>query len=74
LEIGLMQEIERLVKMANQIADNFRFHDDAAGRTADHLQRFWAPSMRQKLQEYGSAGGEALQPAAREALQRLAAG
>ena len=69
-----MQEIERLVKMANQIADNFRFHDDAAERTADHLQRFWAPSMRQKLQEYRSAGGEALQPAAREALQQMAGG
>ena len=27
-----MQEIERLVKMANQIADNFAFHGDAAAR------------------------------------------
>ena len=69
-----MQEVERLVKMANQIADNLGFHDDAEERIVDHLQRFWAPSMRQKLQEYRSAGGEALQPAAREALQRLAGG
>ena len=38
-----MQEIEHLVKMANQIADNFSFHGDAEERTANHLRRFWAP-------------------------------
>lgn len=66
-----MQEIERLVKMANQIADNFGFHDDAIERTADHLQRFWAPSMRQKLLEYHADGGDGLRQAVREALRRL---
>jgi hypothetical protein len=44
-----MQDVQRLVKMANQIADNFGFHDDTVARTADHLRRFWAPSMRDKL-------------------------
>jgi formate dehydrogenase subunit delta len=67
-----MQEIERLVKMANQIADNFSFHDDVAERTADHLQRFWAPSMRRKILEYHAQGGDGLGPAVREALGRLA--
>lgn len=67
-----MQEIEHLVKMANQIADNFSFHADAAERTADHLQRFWAPSMRQQLLEYDSAGGEGLQPLLQRALRQLA--
>ena len=67
-----MQEIEHLVKMANQIADNFGFHDDAIERTADHLQRFWAPSMRQKLLDYHAGGGEGLQRAVQEALQRPA--
>ena len=67
-----MQEIEHLVKMANQIAENFSFHSDAAERTADHLRRFWAPSMRQQLIEYGSAGGEGLQPLLQSALRQLA--
>jgi formate dehydrogenase subunit delta len=67
-----MQEIERLVKMANQIADNFSFHGDAEARTADHLRRFWAPSMRQRLVEYGSGGGDGLQPVLQRALQQLA--
>lgn len=66
-----MQEVERLVKMANQIADNFSFHDDAVERTADHLRRFWAPSMRDKLVDFEAAGGNGLNEAARAAVQRL---
>jgi len=66
-----MQEVEQLVKMVNQIAENFSFHDDAVDRIADHLQRFWAPSMQKKLIESDWAESEDLQPAAREALKRL---
>ncbi|HET6591791.1 MAG TPA: formate dehydrogenase subunit delta [Xanthomonadales bacterium] len=68
-----MQEIDRLVKMANQIADNFAFHEDTVDRVAEHLARFWAPSMRQKLTEYADAGGSGLSPTATAAVQRLAA-
>jgi formate dehydrogenase subunit delta len=66
-----MQEVEQLVKMINQIAENFSFHDDAVDRIADHLQRFWAPSMQKKLIESSRAEDTDLQPAAREALKRL---
>ena len=66
-----MQEVEQLVKMANQIAENFGFHDDATERTADHLKRFWAPSMQRKLIEFEQSGNAELLPAAREALKRL---
>jgi len=66
------QEIERLVKMANQIAENLVFHDDAVDRVADHLQRFWAPSMRQKIAEKEAAGDSGLNPVARAAVQRMA--
>ena len=55
-----MSELDQLVKMANQIAANFRFHDDAVERTVDHLQRFWAPSMRQQLSAHVAAGGAGL--------------
>ena len=73
-EIHPMQEVEQLVKMANQIADNFSFHDDAVDRIADHLLRFWAPSMQKKLMEFDASQGAALKPAAREALKRLEEG
>lgn len=67
-----MNEIDRLVKMANQIADNFGFHDDPAGRVEDHLRRFWAPSMRQKLITCNREEPGRLNPPVREAARRLA--
>lgn len=66
-----MQDIAQLVKMVNQIADNFSFHEDAVDRIADHLLRFWAPSMQSKLIEYEKAHKVELRPSAREALHRL---
>ncbi len=66
-----MHEIEHLVKMANQIADNFSFHEDGVERIRDHLQRFWAPSMRAKLAEYEAADGNGLKPEVRRALRDL---
>ena len=66
-----MQEIDQLVKMANQIADNFSFNEDAVDRLVDHLQRFWAPSMRRKLIEFVDAGGGGLKPGVIEATRRL---
>jgi ABC-type transporter Mla subunit MlaD len=66
-----MQEVDQLVKMANQIADNFGFHDDAVDRIADHLARFWAPSMQKKLIDHDKTQGADLRPAAREAMNRL---
>jgi hypothetical protein len=47
-----MKEIDQLVKMANQIASNFSFHEDGVVRVADHLARFWAPVMRRQLREF----------------------
>lgn len=67
-----MQDLQRLVKMANQIADNFDFHDDAVERTCDHLKRFWAPSMHRKIVDFEAAGGDGLTATARAAVQRLA--
>lgn len=68
-----MQDVAHLVKMANQIADNFSFHDDAVERTADHLQRFWAPSLRSRIVDFEAAGGDGLNAVARAAVRRLAA-
>ena len=67
-----MHELDRLVKMANQIADNFEVHDDVIERTADHLRRFWAPSMRQSLLDYVREGGAELDAVVVAAASRLA--
>ena len=67
-----MSEVEQLVKMANQIAVNFSFHDDPVERLIDHLQRFWAPSMRRQLLEYHQAGGSGLNAAVVASVERLA--
>lgn len=66
-----MNEVSQLVKMANQIADNFSFHEDAVERLADHLKRFWAPSMRKTLNSYFKDGGGGLKPVVCEAIRRL---
>lgn len=67
-----MSELESLVKMANQIADNFSFHEDAVDRTADHLRRFWAPSMRERLLEAVRDGEVQLKPVAENAIRQTA--
>jgi formate dehydrogenase subunit delta len=45
-------DVEKLARMANQIAANFSYGaektKEAAG-VADHLRRFWSPSMRVAL-------------------------
>lgn len=64
-----------LVKMANQISDFFSAdssEEAAAAEIASHLQRFWAPAMRQRLAlalQQGEAGE--LRPAACLAVQKL---
>jgi formate dehydrogenase subunit delta len=68
-----MDEVARLVKMANQIAENFAFHDDVVDRIADHIQRFWAPSMRRKIMDHNAAGGKDLKPEVQEAVKRITA-
>jgi formate dehydrogenase subunit delta len=68
-----MSELDQLIKMANQIAANFRFHDDPVTPLADHLRRFWAPSMRRMLQQHIEQGGAGLDDEVLEAAKRLAA-
>ena len=67
-----MTELEQLVKMANQIAANFSFHPDGVERLADHLKRFWAPSMIRLLQDHAASGSTDLTDVVHQALQRLA--
>ena len=65
------QEIEHLVKMANQIVLNFGERRDskmAAQRTAEHMQKFWTPAMREQLSVYAAEVGGDLSPVLRSLL------
>jgi formate dehydrogenase subunit delta len=67
--------IERLVQMANDIANYFVVEPDAkeaVAGVANHLRRFWDPTMRQQLIAHAQAGGEGLSELARTAVMQLA--
>lgn len=64
-------ELEHLVAMVNDIARNLAFYEDADARIADHLRRFWAPVMRERLLAHVAAGGAGLSAAALAGAKRL---
>lgn len=68
-----MTDVDQMIKMANQIAENFSFHDDQVARTADHIKRFWAPQMRRKLAAHVAGGGKGVNEPVVAALKRLEA-
>lgn len=64
---------ERLVEMLNDIAANQSAlpHDEAVDTIVLHLQRFWAPAMRDGLLAWFDANGNDLSPLARDAVLEL---
>jgi formate dehydrogenase major subunit len=61
-----------LVRMANQIADQFALHPDAAAdAVANHLRTFWEPHMREHLFALVDAGTDGLAPVVVDAAARL---
>ncbi len=59
------QQIDQLVKMANQIALNLGEHRNpelAAAKTAEHIGKFWTRDMIRQLDEHIRSGGEGLSP------------
>jgi formate dehydrogenase subunit delta len=64
---------EKLIKMANQIGDFFATMPDqeqAAKDVADHLNKFWAPRMRENLLNHIQlSGDDELKPMMRKAIQ-----
>jgi hypothetical protein len=58
--------------MANDIARNLGFHGDAEVRIAEHLTRFWAPSMREMIKGHVRDGGAGLSDSAIAAVKALA--
>jgi len=67
-------EAAKLVRMANQIAANLEYGSDknrVANEVADHLRRFWSPSMRAEIIEYHARDGAGLGEVAALAVAKL---
>jgi formate dehydrogenase subunit delta len=67
-----MNTAERVVLMANQIAQNFsaQRHDAAAKAVADHIAKFWDPRMKSIIFDIAGKGAD-LNPVAAEAIEIL---
>ena len=65
----------RLISMANQIADFFQSYPEteAVDGIATHIEKFWDPRMRRGIYGHLNAGGAGLKPLTLKALQKLAA-
>jgi formate dehydrogenase subunit delta len=63
--------VDRLVKMANDIGAFFAAEPDKAKSTkgiADHIRSFWEPRMRRQICAHLDTGGQGLDPLVRKAL------
>jgi len=66
--------IERLVRMANDIGNFFKAepdHAQAVDGVATHIKRFWDPRMRKEIVAYVDSGGAELMELVREAVLKL---
>lgn len=64
---------DKIIHMANQIADFFATHSDeqAAAEIAAHINDFWAPAMRKDLSGLVIAGHTDLSPLVEKALPHI---
>jgi formate dehydrogenase subunit delta len=66
--------LERLIYMANQIARNLATDADPVVATARHIRSYWDPRMRAMILDHLAAGGQGLDPVARDALLAMQGG
>ncbi|WP_020680904.1 formate dehydrogenase subunit delta [Marinobacterium rhizophilum] len=69
-----MNQLDTLIHMANQIADNnshYGTQEEAAARVASHLTKFWARSMKQQIIDYLHSDGSKLNPLAQIAIAQM---
>jgi formate dehydrogenase subunit delta len=69
----MMNNINRLVYMANQIARNFTAlgTEEAIAATAQHIRDFWDPRMKAQIRSVNETDGDALSPIAHAAIALL---
>jgi formate dehydrogenase subunit delta len=71
-----MNQLDTLIHMANQIADNnshYGTQEEAAERVAAHLTKFWARSMKQQIIAYLQQDGSKLNPLAQISVTQMQA-
>lgn len=69
-------DVDKLVRMANQIAANFDGGSDEAKAVAgvvDHIGRFWSPLMRRQIVARWKEQSADLTPRAAAAIEAIAA-
>lgn len=69
-------DVDKLVRMANQIAANFDGGTDearAVAGVADHIKRFWSPQMRKQIVAHWKEQPAGLSPRASAAVEAVAA-
>jgi formate dehydrogenase subunit delta len=64
---------DRLIYMANQIGKYFssQHRQDPVAGIANHLKKFWDPSMRRTIVGYADQGGAGLDPLVLQAVRTL---
>ena len=69
----IMSTGEKLVHMANQIADFFHSkpRDEGVAGVAEHINDFWDPRMRRQFFEIVEAGGPGLSPLVMDAVAKI---
>jgi formate dehydrogenase subunit delta len=72
----MSEKIEKLVRMANQIADFFvpYSEQEAVAGVREHIRSFWTPRMREELLAFADAGGKGLKPPVVAALAGMRGG
>ena len=67
-------ELLHLIKMINHIADNLDYdggETEVALRVLEHIDRFWAPSMKLKIVEYAEVDGSGLSSISKLAITSM---
>ena len=66
---------QKLVDMANQMADYFRTlpPDEGLPGAVDHIQKFWTPKMRNRIVQHLDDGAAGMDPFAAKAVAMLKA-
>ena len=67
-------ELLHLIKMINHIADNLDYdggETEVALKVLEHIERFWAPSMKLKIVEYAKVDGTGLSSISKLAITSM---
>ena len=67
-------ELLHLIKMINHIADNLDYaggETEVALKVLEHIDRFWAPSMKLKIVEYAKVDGTGLSSISKLAITSM---